>query len=190
MPRIVRRNITQIRLYGQHICCPYNRLAGCQSSTQNSCPQGRGYRRAWHAMPLLILWLLVGCIPARDVPPQLSATPAPSYQVTGDSLITEKYALTPPNGWRLIAGPAEDPYTFQFIAPDNTALIVISDRVLTPELLPLPAALGMEREAATAVIQPVIHPDSQRTLYAGYISPPPQAEAIAAELRQLLDTLR
>jgi len=91
---------------------------------------------------LLMLLMLSSCVPARDVPPQLSATPAQSYQVTDEALITDLYRVTPPDGWRIIAGPADAPFTFQFINPDDTALIILSDRPLTPRELPHPARLS------------------------------------------------
>jgi len=91
---------------------------------------------------LLMLLMLSSCVPARDVPPQLSATPAQSYQVTDEALITDLYRVTPPDGWRIIAGPADAPFTFQFINPDDTALIILSDRPLNPRELPHPARLS------------------------------------------------
>lgn len=176
MPPIVRRKPSLTRIVGASRCASTNIY--------------RITRRAWRAIPLLMLWVLAGCIPARDVPSQLSATAAPAYSVFGDTLITDIYTVTLPKGWRIIAGPAEDPYTFQFISPDNTALIMVSNRQLTVESLPIPAALELERHEVATSIQSVIKSDTSIALYAGYISHPAQAEMMAIELQQILDSLR
>ena len=78
------------------------------------------------AVLLLVLLFLAACSP-RELPPQLSYTPGPPYTLDGRTLTTGIYTVEAPDGWRVIAGPAEDPYTFQFVAPDNDALIVVSD---------------------------------------------------------------
>ncbi len=155
-------------------------------------PEGRPYKaghRAWRPLPLLILCLLVGCIPARDVPPQLEATAAPAYQFIGETLQTDLYTVTPPEGWRLISGPGQDPYTFQFVNPDNTALIVLSDHVLTSDSLPIPAGLSITRDEATTAVQSAAM-GTGTTIYAGAISHPDSADLLVMVLGQIIESLR
>ncbi len=86
-----------------------------------------------------VLFVSAACSP-RETPPQLAFTPGPAYRLTDQTLITDLYSVETPPGWRVVAGPAEDPYTFQFVAPDNDAIIVISNHeIATP-----PVPLGVE----------------------------------------------
>lgn len=80
---------------------------------------------------LAAVLLITSCAP-RESPPQLDFTPGPAYVITEDELRTDAYTVTTPRDWRVIAGPAEDPYTFQLIAPDDRALIALSVRPLDP----------------------------------------------------------
>lgn len=79
------------------------------------------------------------------MPPQLAYTPGPTYHLDARWLTTAIYSVETPDGWRVIAGPAEDPYTFQFVAPDNTALIVVTESELSAP--PMPA--GTSADALT-----------------------------------------
>jgi hypothetical protein len=96
----------------------------------------------------VVLALLSGCIPAQNVPPQLAATAAPPFVITDERLYTERYSVQPPRGWRVIAGAAEDPYTFQFIHPDDTALVGVAVRAIADRELPRPAGLTVAPEQA------------------------------------------
>lgn len=128
--------------------------------------------------------VMTGCIPAQDVPPQLSATAAPAFIITDKALITDTYTLTPPWGWRVIAGPAENPYTFQFVSPDNDALLMVSDRALTPDSLAMPAGLTISREQALAEVE------ARGEIYGGFIGHPDRGDELREELSKLLDSLR
>ncbi len=87
---------------------------------------------------MLLILALAACSP-RETPPQLAFTPGPAYTLTDRLLVTGAYTVETPPAWRVIAGPAEDPYTFQFIAPDNDALIVLADHEITDAPRPLSA---------------------------------------------------
>lgn len=80
---------------------------------------------------LAVALAAAGCAP-RESLPQFDFTPGPAYVVTKDEVRTDAYTLTTPRQWRVIAGPAEDPYTFQLVAPENRALIALSVRPLDP----------------------------------------------------------
>lgn len=101
----------------------------------------RRMRRGAHApaVPALLLVLLLAACSPRETPPQLAYTPAPAYTLSDRLLTTDVYAVEPPAGWRVIAGPAEDPYTFQFVAPENTAIILVSDHDVAEPPVPLGA---------------------------------------------------
>ncbi len=90
---------------------------------------------------LFLILLLSACAP-RETPPQFAYTPGPPYTLDSRTLTTGIYTVETPDGWRVIAGPAEDPYTFQFVAPDNDALIVLSDHQIENPPQPLNADAG------------------------------------------------
>jgi len=152
-------------------------------------PTRRRQVRAWYAL-ILLGGLMVGCIPAREVPPQLSATPAQSYQVTEDTLTTFLYSVTPPDGWRIIAGPAEDPYTFQFINPDDTALIVLSNHDLTPEELPRPSHLNGDDPAQIMRVVSIIERATRSMLSIGIIGLSQDKAALDAIFLQTATSVR
>lgn len=108
----------------------------------------------WGSTPLLfvILVLLSACSP-RETPPQLAFTPGPAYRLTDRTLITDLYSVETPSGWRVIAGPAEDPYTFQFVAPDNDAIIVISNHEITTPPVPLGVDTTSEMSPRTTQLE-------------------------------------
>lgn len=127
---------------------------------------------------ILLLLLLSACSP-RELPPQLSFTPGPPYTLDGLTLTTAIYTVEAPDGWRVIAGPAEDPYTFQFVAPEDDALIVLSDHAIENPPLPKNA------DAAALETQAVEARGGESPLYAVLVAP---ADQITAH-RPLLDTL-
>ncbi|MCU0464467.1 MAG: hypothetical protein MUF38_07830 [Anaerolineae bacterium] len=133
---------------------------------------------------------LVGCVGAQDVPPQLAATAAPSYSITEAGLNTDRYSIVPPLGWRVIAGPAEDPYTFQFVQPEDTALMVVSDRPLTAESLPRPAGLADVPDGEVVAGTQAVSRDGQPDIYVGYIGRAGESALLEAIFLQTVATLR
>lgn len=144
--------------------------------------RGSGETRR-RALFVLLLLLLAACAP-REVPPQLAYTPGPAYTLTIHELMTEIYTVETPPLWRVIAGPAEDPYTFQFVSPENDASIVLSDH---PVDIP-PAPLGAER-AALAISRTDILLNG-RVIYVVLISPPEQEAKLAAVRDAVVASLR
>ena len=137
-------------------------------------------RRA--AFVLLVL-LLAACTP-REVPPQLAYTPGPAYTLTRHELMTELYTVETPPFWRVIAGPAEDPYTFQFVSPENDASIVLSDHPVDTPPAPLgadPAALAISRTDVSL---------NGRVIYVVLISPPEQEAEYASVRDAVVASLR
>lgn len=132
-----------------------------------------------------LLMVLAACVPARDVPPQLSATAAPPYVISADSLSTARYQVRPPAGWRVIAGPAQDPYTFQFVNPADSALLVVSDHAFADEALPRPAGLPVPPNQALVLHGPA---DAPALVYA--VGAPGEAEALRVILAQVVESLR
>jgi hypothetical protein len=134
---------------------------------------------------LLLALLTAACVPARDVPPQLSATAAPPYVISADGLSTARYQVRPPAGWRVIAGPAQDPYTFQFVNPADSALLVVSDRAMADDALPRPAGLPVPSEQALVLRGPA---DAPAFVYA--VGAPSEAEALGVILARVAESLR
>jgi hypothetical protein len=132
---------------------------------------------------LLILLLLAACSP-RELPPQLSYTPGPPYTIDGRTLTTGIYTVETPDGWRVIAGPAEDPYTFQFVAPDNDALIVLSDHEIENPPQPLNA------DAAVLETQAVEARGGESPLYAVLVAPADEIDAHRPTLDTLIESIR
>jgi hypothetical protein len=132
---------------------------------------------------LLGLLLLAACSP-RELPPQLSYTPGPPYTLDGRTLTTDIYTVETPDGWRVIAGPAEDPYTFQFIAPENDALIVLSDHAI--ENPPQP----MNADAAALETQTVEARGGESPLYAVLVAPKDEITTHRPTLDSLIESIR
>lgn len=86
----------------------------------------RNNRRGEPVVSLLMAALLiVGCVPA-TVPPQLDHTPGPPLTVTDDRVQTAAFTVTRPDGWRVVTGEAAAPPSVILIAPDDTALVMLS----------------------------------------------------------------
>ena len=132
---------------------------------------------------LLVLFLLAACSP-RELPPQLSYTPGPPYTLDGRTLTTAVYTVEAPEGWRVIAGPAEDPYTFQFVAPDNDTLIVLSDHEIDNPPQPLNAdATALETQAVEAR-------SGDSPLYAVLVAPSDDIRSYRPLLDALIGSIR
>lgn len=127
--------------------------------------------------------LLAACSP-RELPPQLAYTPGPAYRLDGQMLITERYSVETPGGWRVIAGPAEDPYTFQFVAPDNEALIVLSDHRIENPPQPLNAT------ASTLAIRRAEAQTGEGPLYAVLTAPAEDIGTQQPVLETLMESIR
>jgi hypothetical protein len=127
---------------------------------------------------LLALLFLAACIP-RELPPQLAYTPGPPYTLDGRTLVTDIYTVETPDGWRVIAGPAEDPYTFQFVAPEDDALIVLSGHAIAEPPQP------MNADASTLAAEHVEALAGETPLYAVLVAP----EGEIRTYRPLLDAL-
>lgn len=132
---------------------------------------------------LILLFLLAACSP-RELPPQLSYTPGPPYTLDGRTLITDIYTVQTPAGWRVIAGPAEDPYTFQFVAPDNDTLIVLSDHAIDNPPQPQNA------DASTLVSENVEAQAADTPLYAVLIAPDGEIDAHRPILDAVIGSIR
>lgn len=101
---------------------------------------------------LAILLTAAGCAP-REQPPQLAYTAGPPFTLTDSELITQRYRINTPAGWRVISGPAEDPYTFQFVRQDNRALIAISPAPFSE--MPVPLALADSQPASRSLTREI-----------------------------------
>ena len=132
---------------------------------------------------LLVLLLPTACSP-RELPPQLSYTPGPPYTLDGRTLVTDRYIVETPDGWRVIAGPAEDPYTFQFVAPDNDALIVLSDHEITDPPQPLNVGAGTLMTENTQI------QTGDTPLYAVLVAPAADIDGHRPTLDELIGSVR
>ena len=132
---------------------------------------------------IFVLLLLAACSP-RELPPQLSYTPGSPYTLDGHTLTTALYTVEAPDGWRVIAGPAEDPYTFQFVAPDNDALIVLSDHAIENPPQPLNA------DAAALETQTIEARGGESPLYAVLVAPAADIGAHRPTLDALIESIR
>lgn len=143
----------------------------------------RTVRRSALALSLAAAVSLASCAP-RESPPQLEFTPGPAYVITQDELRTDAYTVTTPRDWRVVAGPAEDPYTFQFVAPDNRALIALSVRPLDPP----PVMQGVARsdvEAHTTEVDGALG-----TVYAVLVAVRGEIDAFAAVFAEVVASVR
>lgn len=140
---------------------------------------------AWNGTPILLclLLLLSACSP-RETPPQLSFTAAPPYTLTENRLVTGLYTLDTPSGWRVIAGPAQDPYTFQLITPENDALIVVSDRGIDNPPMPSGA------DASTLEIAAAERNLDGRTIYVVLVAPRAQSDTLIPIRDAVVGSLR
>lgn len=132
---------------------------------------------------LALIFSLAACSP-RELPPQLAATAAAPYILTDSELRTGLYTLVPPAGWRIISGPAEDPYTFQFIAPENDALIVVSNHAQPNP--PVPAAAS----ADTLAIQPQTLDLNGTTLHIVLVAPQEALDSLLPLQNALITSIR
>ncbi len=73
----------------------------------------------------MVLLVLAACVPART-PPQLDATPGPSFTVTAETYTNIAFTVARPPGWRVISSGADAPPGVIFVAPDDTALIQLT----------------------------------------------------------------
>ncbi|MBK9124174.1 MAG: hypothetical protein IPM16_13800 [Chloroflexi bacterium] len=134
-------------------------------------------------MLLVVALLFAGCAP-RESPPQLDFTPGPAYVITEDEVRTAAYTVTTPREWRVIAGPAEDPYTFQLVAPEDRALIALSVRPLDPPPTMQDVALDdlVTRTAQTA--------GPLGTVYAVLVAAPGEIDGFAEVLAAVVASVR
>jgi len=85
-----------------------------------------------------MLLMLAACVPA-TVPPQLNATPGAAVVVTDGRYDAGAFSALRPDGWRVVTSAADAPPSVIFVAPDDTALIMLTTGVIGEP--PRPTAL-------------------------------------------------
>jgi hypothetical protein len=138
--------------------------------------------RVLPALLFMLAMLTAGCAP-REQPPQLDYTAGPPFTLTDSKLITERYRISTPTGWRVISGPAENPYTFQFVRQDNRALIAISPAPFSE--MPLPLALTDLQPASMSLTREI---DAGLTLYMVVVADPDSLPDLQSLAQSLLET--
>jgi hypothetical protein len=89
--------------------------------------------------------MFAGCLPVQK-PPQLTFTPGAPFVVTHETFDAGTFRVSYPAGWRVITGQASAPTTVIFVAPGDSALIMLS---LSPIDAPPILETGVEMRSET-----------------------------------------
>lgn len=103
---------------------------------------------ARHCTPAFVVWVVAviaaACVPASP-PPQLFHTPGAPVTVTDEHLETQYFTVQRPDGWRVVTSAADVPLAVTFIAPEEDALIIVTNLLWQEPAPDLPPEVTLRR---------------------------------------------
>ena len=129
-----------------------------------------------------LLLMLAACVPATP-PPQLAFTPGAPVTVTGERVTNSVFSVARPGGWRVITSAADAPVSVIFVAPDDSALVMVAREL--PESPPQPQAdadTSLQQDTRTVTLE-----TGAVTVYAA--APAERWDQVEALMEQVADSV-